>query len=94
MIKTALAITVLSLTVTACSTTRHCERALPYQAAEMATIVTSVDGISPPSSPSALRCATGSTRPRPVPQSDSRLMTSCDRLSQTGRPPSATGYCL
>lgn len=55
MIKTALGISVLSLMATGCSTTRHCERELPYQSAEMANIVTSVDGISPPSSPSALR---------------------------------------
>jgi hypothetical protein len=55
MMKTALGITTLALLATGCSTTRHCEREQAYQSAEIAEIVTSVDGISPPSSPSALR---------------------------------------
>ncbi|WP_152551619.1 hypothetical protein [Polycyclovorans algicola] len=55
MMKTACSVTFLALLATGCSTTRHCEREQPYQAAEMAETVNSVDGISPPSSPSALR---------------------------------------
>lgn len=41
--------------LSACSSTRHCERATAYQEAETVAPLQPVDGIQPPSSPSALR---------------------------------------
>lgn len=73
MIKTVLSVATLALLTVGCSSTRHCEREFPYQAAESAKPIEAVDGIAPPTSPAALRIpdvASENTQPYRIEEPD------------------------
>jgi uncharacterized lipoprotein len=73
----------LLLLLGACSSTRHCERAQPYQRAETLPPLEAVDGIEPPRSASALRIppppptAVPFAVKEPDPERPERLVTRC-----------------
>lgn len=73
----------LLLLLGACSSTRHCERAQPYQRAETLPPLEAVDGIEPPRSASALRIpeppptAVPFAVKEPDPERPDRMVTRC-----------------
>jgi uncharacterized lipoprotein len=73
----------MALLLAACSATRHCERAQPYQSAETLPPLEPVDGIEPPRSASALRIppppptAVPFAMKEPDPERPDRMVTRC-----------------